>query len=404
MSDHTQTADIEPIPIQQRRWFRETLKLVAAAIVFITIGAVLALTLRGNDDQAPAVAPSGPTPTPTVESIATPTPTAPMATATVAAVVPPPATSTPPPATATATVEPPPADVQATITVGRYAGPSVAGAGAIWVPDFDRGDILRIDPATNQVVTRIEAHARVIAFDSSLWAIDESGPEASLLQIDPATNAVVATIPLPGVASGTSRGMAAGAGSIWISVPDPASDLAVPSVVRVDPVAQTIVATITGIGPLGIVATDDAVWVADFFQSNNAIARIDPATNTIVARIAVQAGPTTVVVGAGSVWVTNQDSGSVSRIDPATNEVVATIYMGSFQVTPEEHPVGIAVDEHGVWVTDLDKPQLYQIDPATNEVVSTFKTSASPGIVASEGSLWLTTFRSNTVLRINPAP
>lgn len=326
-----------------------------------------------------------------------------MATATPAAVVPPAATSTRLPATATATVELPPADVQASITVGRGPADIVAGAGAIWVPDYEGGKILRIDPATNEVVARIDAQTREVAFDGSLWAIDESGLEASILQIDPATNTVVGSIPLPGIATGSTRGMAIGAGSIWLSVPDPASDRALPSVVRVDLASRTIVATITGIGALGIVATDDAVWVADIYQSNNVV-RIDPATNTIVARIAVGSGPTSVVVGVGSVWVTNQDSGSVSRIDPATNEVLATIYLGPFQDTPGEHPFGIAIDEQGVWVTDLDKPHLYQIDPATNEVVATLKARASTGIVASDGSLWLTNFRSNTVMRINPAP
>lgn len=394
-----------PVPLTQPRWQREWAKLAAAFLVFLVIGTLLVLVFRDGNEPEPNVL-TAPTATPAVAptptSDVTPSATAPMATATVAAVVPPPATSTRLPATATATVEPPPADVQATITVGRIAGDMVAGAGAIWVSDAEAGKILRIDPATNEVVAQIDAFAQSIAFDGSLWAIHETGSDASLLQIDPATNTVVATIPLPGVGPGSTRGLAAGAGAIWISMPVPASDQAFPSVVRVDPISQTIVATINGIGAFGSVVTDDAVWVTDI--QSNTLVRIDPATNEIVARIAVGGGPASVEVGAGSVWVTNPESGSVSRIDPATNEVIATINLGPFHLDALEHPVGIAIDEHGVWVTDVEKPRLYQIDPATNEVVATLKANASNGIVASDGSLWLRSFRNNTVLRINPAP
>lgn len=390
-----------PVPLIRPRWQREWAKLVAAFLVFLVIGALLVLVFRDRNDPQPSVL-AAPTATPTTTSAVTPTAMEPVTTATVAAVVPPAATSTHPPPTATATVELPPADVQATITVGRIAGDMVAGAGAIWVSDAEAGKILRIDPSTNEVVAQIDAFAQSIAFDGSLWAIHETGSDASLLQIDPATNTVVATIPLPGVGPGSTRGLAAGAGSIWISMPVPVSDQAVPSVVRVDPVSQTIVATITSIGAFGSVATDDAVWVADI--QSNTLVRIDPATNEIVARIAVGGGPTSVEVGAGSVWVTNQESGSVSRIDPATNEVIATINLGPFHLDALEHPVGIAIDEHGVWVTDGEMPRLYQIDPATNAVVATLKANASNGIVASDGSLWLRSGRTNTLVRVNPAP
>jgi YVTN family beta-propeller protein len=392
MARPTSAPHDEPIDLQQRL-SREWLKIAAAAIVFGLVGALLALTLRGDDGSEPAIGPSGPTPT--AAALAS--------TATTAAVVPP--TSVPSMATstrgttpATATVEPPPAQVQAVITVGRGPRAIVAGAGAIWVPDSPGGEILRIDPATNAVVARIEAHAvEAVMLDGSLWAINESAPDASLIRIDPAANTVVATFPVPGLALGSTRGLAAGAGSLWIS------DNRGQRVVRVDPQTGAVIATITVGHPTQIVATAEAVWAVDL--AARTVIRIDPTTNTRVATIVVEEGPNSIALGAGSVWVTNQDSGSVSRIDPTTNRVVATIYLGPFHLGgAEESPFGIAIDEHGVWVTDWDHPRLYRIDPATNQVVATLKVSGAAGIVASDGSLWLTHHRSNAVTRVDPAP
>ena len=150
MSSTTDTAH-EPVPIQQRRWAREALKLAAAAVIFITIGAVLALTLR-DDDDTPAVVSPGPTPTPVVAPSPTAT-AAPASSPTVMAQVASPtaaqaATPTEQPAPSPAATEavptpivmgPPAADlpaagqITATIPVGVSPLAVAAGHGSIWV-------------------------------------------------------------------------------------------------------------------------------------------------------------------------------------------------------------------------------------------------------------------------------
>ena len=50
-----------------------------------------------------------------------------------------------------------------------------------------------------------------------------------------------------------------------------------------------------------------------------------------------------IAVGAGSVWVANNGDGTVSRIDPDTDTVVARIETGY-------HPQWLAVDNGFVWV------------------------------------------------------
>ena len=70
-------------------------------------------------------------------------------------------------------------------------------------------------------------------------------------------------------------------------------------------------------------------------------------------------GPTGIVFGAGSVWVTNSLDGTVSRIDPGTNSVVATIPTGN-------GPAALDADDSGVWVSNQFDGTVVRIDPTTN--------------------------------------
>src|ERR1044072_1826355 len=70
----------------------------------------------------------------------------------------------------------------------------------------------------------------------------------------------------------------------------------------------------------------DAVWGPKCDE--NEVDRIDPSTDTIVARIRVGTSPVGTLYAFGSIWVANSHGGSISRIDPSTNTVVATIPAG----------------------------------------------------------------------------
>ncbi|MGH9173506.1 MAG: YncE family protein, partial [Vicinamibacterales bacterium] len=185
MSELSPTTDVEPIPIQQRRWPREALKLAAAAIVFIAIGAILALTLRG-DDSEPTFGPSGPTPTPT--PIVTPSALAtPSAAATQAVVQPsatalaptPSASPSPSPAITLTSVEP----IVTTIQVGQDPRELAVGFGSVWVTNSSDGTVSRIDPATNTVIATIVVSSpgngtaeAIVADDTAVWVIGGAQP------------------------------------------------------------------------------------------------------------------------------------------------------------------------------------------------------------------------------------
>ena len=86
-----------------------------------------------------------------------------------------------------------------------------------------------------------------------------------------------------------------------------------------------------GFGSIWTTSTEGTVW------------RVDAATGKVRAIVRVGGLPFGVAVGAGAVWVANDDDGSIARIDPATDRVVATIRTGYF-------PEWLAADDRYVWV------------------------------------------------------
>jgi YVTN family beta-propeller protein len=113
------------------------------------------------------------------------------------------------------------------------------------------------------------------------------------------------------------------------------------------------------------------------------VARVDPATGTVVGRIHVGKDPLAVAVGEGSAWVVNSGDGTVSRIDPASRKVTATIPVG-------KDPAAIAVGGGMVWVADPPTHTVVRIDPASNRVAARVTLDATPRDVAVEGSaVWI---------------
>lgn len=133
---------------------------------------------------------------------------------------------------------------------------------------------------------------------------------AEILRIDPATNEVIATIPT-GPSDFNNTSLAIGAGSLWIEDGGDAG-----TVERIDPATNTIVATtaVLGLDQSSLAADDTGVWA--LFVRSSLLVRIDPLTlETRTLEIAAPAG---VTIGGGSVWVTTAagSPNTVIRITP----------------------------------------------------------------------------------------
>ena len=260
----------------------------------------------------------------------------------------------------------------------------------------------RVPPSAGTTIAEISGASGqyVAAGEGAIWLAGAIG----VLRVDPERNAVVDQIqlPLPETQQPYSlvSGIAAGEGGVWVSL------LGHDEVARIDPATDKIVARIpVGEAPAGIALTPGSVWVANRF--GNSVSRIDALTNRVVATIALapgpRNGPTSIAGGAGAVWVVDPGLGGVVRIDPVTNEIVALVPVP----LPPNAPVGaIAADSAtGVWVAGAD---LMRIDPDTNRVVATVPTLALPVAVAvGLGSVWETSWFGWTapcpLYRIDPA-
>jgi streptogramin lyase len=126
------------------------------------------------------------------------------------------------------------------------------------------------------------------------------------------------------------------------------------------------------------------------------VARIDIATNEVVAEIPGGARPGNLAVGEGSVWVWNHLR-QLLRIDPSTNEVVATI-----EGISETLGAGVAVGGGSVWA--VVPKGIGRIDPATNEIVDVIELGRGGYVdfLWFEDELWVSSTSQNLVFRIDP--
>jgi virginiamycin B lyase len=111
--------------------------------------------------------------------------------------------------------------------------------------------------------------------------------------------------------------------------------------------------------------------------------------------------PDWLAISENAVWVTNDKLKSVQRIDPRTNTLVAKIEF------PSEPCSGLAFAFNSLWVPLCGQPaMLARVDFATNKITATLPVGPADsegGITASEDSLWLISDANGTLLRIDPA-
>jgi DNA-binding beta-propeller fold protein YncE len=186
-------------------------------------------------------------------------------------------------------------------------------------------------------------------------------------------------------------GIAYGSGSLWVA------NYTSGTVSRVDPVALSVTATITGLATAeAITYAFGSVWVT---HGNN-VSRLDPSTNTITATITGMGSSSTDITFDGTyVWVQNYGNKTARRIDPTTNTVTGTFNEGNFGY-------GIATGSGSVWISAGGGTNtISRVDPSTLTASATISTTDYPiGLVFAFGSLWAATSGASTdVIRIDPA-
>ena len=121
------------------------------------------------------------------------------------------------------------------------------------------------------------------------------------------------------------------------------------------------------------------LWVVN--QDNDSVSVFDAVTNAKQAEIAVGAGPRTLAVGAGSVWVANRDAASLSVISTSTLTVTQTLALPRASM-----PYGIAFSpaDGAAWVALEATGQLLRIN-ASGAVTGTVAVGSNPRQVSISG-------------------
>jgi DNA-binding beta-propeller fold protein YncE len=267
----------------------------------------------------------------------------------------------------------------ARIPVEGYIEELAAGEGGVWGAgaQFDGGDfspfLVRIDPASNEVVGRIpEVSGPLAVGDGALWAVDRAGARAdpdgsTLLRIDPATSQITSRIAL-GVAAWDIE---FGEGYVWVLPlePDPGEG----DILQVDPATSEVVAGIeiplpdTGYPPTVYAPAlgEGSAWVPVCCPDNElTLVRVDVATSQIVGEPITVPGGAPFAVAAGHVWFI-EERGALYGLNVATLEVDEEVSgfdwpAGGFPDPSTELDPG----QLAVWVTNADQDSVTRIDLA----------------------------------------
>ncbi len=227
----------------------------------------------------------------------------------------------------------------------------------------------------------------------------------SVAVIDPKTNRVVADVAV----GQRPTAVAVGEGGVWVLNADDRTvqeiDAARKAVVRTTGVAASV-SPVTGSGqvyPPVFAVGEGAVWVGQ----RTTLLKLDPLHNVAGVSIplphvrapeqpragapAVPQGPRAVAVGAGSIWIAEEDS-TIARLDPSSGKPVASLIESPVASIAGLVPI-MTFGNGALWLTDAGDPGLVRVDPETNAAVVTFRNLPANvyGLAVGNGSVWANT-------------
>jgi YVTN family beta-propeller protein len=254
------------------------------------------------------------------------------------------------------------------------------GGGSIWAGGLSLGDVVRIDPASGKVTKRINVGARVFNLASApgaVWAV--ANLTSTVSRIDTATGRVTATVHVGNGPYDVEWGF----GSAWVSN---SSDGTVSRITG----TKVVKVIKVGVEPNGLSAIGRYLWITD--HTAGKLLRLDPRTNKVTGSVTL-AGADWVTAAAGSLWV-SQETNQIARVDPMSLKVLA-------RVPVQRNPLGSAVVEGKLWVPCIDSSVIVVIDPRTAKVVRTIPGGPSPIVVLPAGGhVWVSHTTGNALWRL----
>jgi streptogramin lyase len=237
-------------------------------------------------------------------------------------------------------IDAPRASVEGSTPMGGRPAGVVGSDEGVFVLDQLTGDAIRVDTATADIVGRLDADIAVLDValtDGDAWIPDPAG--SAVLRVDPFTGVLRSRIV---VAAPTA--VVAGAGGVWALSPggsvvthiDPASNLA--SVIALD-------------DPPGQVAVvGGTVWVSH--PADGTLSRIDPARDVVTARVELGSEPLLIAAGVGGLWVLGVER--LAWVEAATGRVTGETTLELAEPPGPQPGIlgGLAASENSVWIAD----------------------------------------------------
>jgi DNA-binding beta-propeller fold protein YncE len=232
------------------------------------------------------------------------------------------------------------------------------GEGGVWVSQQDK--VARFDPSTGNLVATIPITVKsnyvpVLAAEGSVWVADPAEEVSAVMRIDPATNQVVGQ---PVKVGQEPLFIVAGGGFIWVGSHDSKS------ISRIDPRTSQVTATVNpGFEVHGLAYDEGSLWVANYH--GHAVVRVEP-TSGQVAGSPIPVGYSFEAISAGRdiVWTApdrfandaRRGSDIVTRIDAQTARVYGVLHAGGA-------PTDVEVGDGEVWVTTTRPDALLRVAP-----------------------------------------
>jgi hypothetical protein len=269
------------------------------------------------------------------------------------------------------------------------------GFGSLWIACRESREVLRVDPETAAVVSRMEVNAAPSAIAitaDAVYALERNG---ELLRINPSDNRIAARMTVPGFAAyvwGTERvGLIGIENDVQGAVHRIASD-------RIGDGAQV------GNGPSDVAASGSIALV--ICHRDGTLWRLD-LDSLAAARLGSLPGeaPERMVRAAGSLWVTGRGT-DLLRVDPSTGAMQATIDVGVgaidletlngeiwvFAPSPEDDRQGLPQVAH-----------VLRVDAATNRVVADMPVTQAltlTGVTTDGAHIWLSDTANGKLVRL----
>lgn len=251
-------------------------------------------------------------------------------------------------------------------------------SGCIWVTSSNAGLVTAIDPGSNSVVGSIpvgDQPSDVVVLDGYVYVISYS--EQTLRKIDPELFEVVQAIKF----DGHMMHLAAGEGAVWVVGGGGVRMLDAESGSRYGVVYADCQDVVLGGG---------SVWVSQL--GDQQILRIDPELQRVVSTVKLDGQPAELAFGLDQLWVVLHDKKEVVSIDPETEEI-------GLRLTSDRTILGVETDIDRVWYLTPIGGMYFK--PATLGKGRLLPSHRPSDLLYYDESLWVSSFEEGFVTRMD---